>query len=75
VLQISNQLQRQKKKGSNSRQEEEGRCHERRDDHGRAGYSRSANRAHGHHSPPYSKINFYASDDPVISPEVSPVRH
>jgi L-serine deaminase len=61
VLQSLNQLQRKMKKGSNSRQEEEGRCHERRNAHGRAGYSRSASRAHGHHSPPYSERNFYAS--------------
>jgi hypothetical protein len=67
-------LQRQIKKGSNSRQEEEGRCHERRDDRGRVGYSGSASRAHGHHSPPYSEGNFYASEDPVSSPEVSHVR-
>ena len=45
VLHILNELQRQKKKGSNSRQEEEGRCHERRDDRGRVGYSRSTSRA------------------------------
>jgi hypothetical protein len=75
VLERLNQLQRQTKKGSNSRQEEEGRCHERRDDHVRVGYSRSASRAHGHNSPPYSKRNFYAADDPVRRLEVSPVRH
>ena len=63
------------KKGSNSKQEEEGRCHERRDDHERAGYSKSASRAHGHHSPPYSERKFYVSEDPISSPEVSPVRH
>jgi FtsZ-binding cell division protein ZapB len=68
VLQSLNQLQRQMKKRSNSRQEEEVRCHEGRDDHGKDGYSRSANRAHGHHSPPYSERKFYASDDPVSSP-------
>jgi hypothetical protein len=59
---------RQMKKGSNSRQEEEGRCHETRDDRGRVGYSRSSSRAHGHHSPTYSRRNFYASEDPVRSP-------
>jgi hypothetical protein len=75
VVQSLNQLQRQTKKGSNSRQEEEGRCHERRDDHGRVGYSRSVSRAHGNHSTPYLEIKFYASKDPVSSPEVSPVRH
>jgi hypothetical protein len=56
------------KKGSNSRQEEEGRFHERRNDHGRDGYSRSARRAHGHHSPPYLERKFYALEDPVSSP-------
>jgi hypothetical protein len=68
VFQSLNQLQRQMKKGSNSRQEEEGRCHERRDDRGRVGYSRSASRAHGQHSPPYSERNFNASEDPISSP-------
>jgi hypothetical protein len=75
VLQSLNKLQRQTKKGSKSKQEEEGRCHERMDDHGRVGYFKSANRARGHHSPPYSERNFYASEDPVSSPEVSPIRH
>jgi hypothetical protein len=68
-------LQKQTKKVSNSRQEEEGRCHERKDDHGRVCYSRSASRAHGYHSPPYSERKFYVVDDPIRSPEVSPVRH
>jgi hypothetical protein len=63
------------KKGSNSIQEEEGRCHERRDDRGRDGYSRSASRSHGHHSPTYSERIFYALDDLVSSPEVSLIRH
>jgi hypothetical protein len=63
------------KKGSNSRQEEEGRFHERRNDRGRAGYSISPSRAHGHHSPPYSERMLYASEDPVRSPEVSLVRN
>jgi hypothetical protein len=75
VLQSLNQLQRKTKKGSNSKQEEEGRFHERREDHGRVGYSRSANRTRRHHSPPYSERNFYASEDSISSPEVSPVRH
>jgi hypothetical protein len=74
VLQRLNLLQRKMKKGSNSRQEEEGRCHERRDDHGRDGYSISASKAHRHHPPPHSEGNFYASEDPARSPEVSPVR-
>jgi hypothetical protein len=50
-------------------------CHERRDARGRASYSRSDSRAPGHHSPPYSEINFYATNDLVSSPEVSPIRH
>jgi hypothetical protein len=61
VLQSLNQLQRKMKKVSNSKQEEEGRFHERREDHGRIGYSGSSNRTHRHHSPPYSERNFYAS--------------
>jgi hypothetical protein len=75
VMQSLNQLQRKTKNGSNSKQEEEGRCHERRDDHRRTGYSRSASRTHRHHSPPYSTRKFYASEDSISSPEVSPVRH
>jgi hypothetical protein len=75
VLHSLNQLQIQMKKGSNSRQEEEGRFHERRDDRGRDGYSRSASKAHGNHSPPYLEINFHALDDPVRSLEVSLVIH
>jgi hypothetical protein len=66
---------KQTKKRSNSRQEEEGGCHEIRDDHGRVGYSRSVRRAPRHHSPPYSERKFYASEDPISSPEVSHVRH
>jgi hypothetical protein len=62
------------KKGSNSIQEEGGKCHERRYSRGRAGYSRSDKKSRGHHSPPYSERNFYASKDPVSSPKVSPVR-
>jgi hypothetical protein len=63
------------KKGSNSKKEEDGRFRERREDHGRASYSRSSIRTHRHHSSPYSEINFYASEDPINSPAVSPVRH
>jgi hypothetical protein len=66
VLQILNQLQRQTNNGS--KQEEEGRYHEIRDDRGRDGYSRSASRAHRHHSPPYSTRNFYASEYSISSP-------
>jgi hypothetical protein len=62
-------------KGSKSTQWEEGRCHERTDAHGRAGYYRSTSRSPGHHSPPYPKRKFYAAYDPVSSPEVSLVRH
>jgi hypothetical protein len=68
-------LQRQTKNGSNSKQEEEGRYHERRDNHMKDGYSRSTSRTHRNHSPPYSTINSYASKDSISSPEVSPVRH
>jgi hypothetical protein len=75
VMQILNQLQRQTKNGSNSKQEEEGRCHERRDDRRRTVYSRSASRTHRHHSPPYSTRKFYAFEESLSSPEVSLVRH
>jgi hypothetical protein len=75
VLQSLNQLQRKTKKGSNSKQEEEDKFRERRKDRGIVGYSRSANKTHRHHSPPYSERIFYASEDPISSPEVSPVRH
>jgi FtsZ-binding cell division protein ZapB len=74
VLQSLNQLQRQMKKGSNSGQEGGGRCYERGYACGRDGYSRSASKDHGHHSPHYSERNFYALDDPISSPEVSPIR-
>jgi hypothetical protein len=63
------------KKVSNSRQKEEGRCHERRDNRGRVGYSRSASIAHGHHSPPYSERKFYASEYLISSRKVFPIRH
>ena len=66
VLQILNQLQRQTNNGS--KQEEEGRYHEIRDDRGRDGYSRSDRRAHRHHSPPYLERKFYASEYPISSP-------
>jgi hypothetical protein len=54
---------------------EEGRCYERRHDHGRADYSRSSSRAHRHHSPPYSARKFCASQFSLSSLEVSHVRH
>jgi hypothetical protein len=75
VMQSLNQLQRQARNGSNSRWEEEGRYHERRDNYRRVGYSRSARRTHRHHSPPYSTRKFYASEDSISSPEMSHVRH
>jgi hypothetical protein len=75
VMQSLNQLHRQEKNGSDSRQEEEGRHHERRDNYKRVGHSRSASRTHRHHSPPYSTRKFYASEDSISSPEVSHVRH
>jgi hypothetical protein len=68
-------LQRKTKRGSNSKQEEEGRYHERRYGCGRTGYSISASRTHIHHSPPYSTRKIYASEDSISSPEVSPIRH
>jgi hypothetical protein len=45
---ILNQLQRQINNVSNSRREEEGRYHERRDNYIRDGYSRSASISHSH---------------------------
>jgi hypothetical protein len=44
VMRSLNQLQRKKNNGSNSKQEEEGICHERKDDYRRVSYSRSASR-------------------------------
>jgi hypothetical protein len=73
VLYILNQLQDQSNNGS--KQEEEGRYHERRDDHGKAGYSRSDSRSHRHHSPPHSTRKFYAFEYSLRSLEVSPYRH
>jgi hypothetical protein len=75
VLQSLNQVQRKTKKGSNSKQEEEGIFHERRGDCGRVGYSRSASKTHRNHSPPHSEAIFYASEDPISWPEVSPIRN
>jgi hypothetical protein len=75
MMQSLNQLQRQAKNGSDSRHEEEGRHHERRDNYRRPSHSRSASRTHRHHSPPYSTRKFYASEDSISSPEVSHVRH
>jgi hypothetical protein len=66
VLEILNNFQRQ---------EEEGGCHEIRDDHGRVDYSRNASKSHGHHLPPFSERNFYASNDPISNPKVSPIKH
>jgi len=63
-----NQLHRHAKKGSISRHEEGGKQHERRDDCGRVGYSKSARKTHRHHSPPYSTRNLYASEDSISSP-------
>jgi hypothetical protein len=74
-MKILNQFQRKTKNGSNSKQEEERRCHKIRDDRRRASYSRSASRTHRHHSPPYSTRNFYASEDSIHSLEVSPIRN
>ena len=49
--------------------------HERRDNHNKDGYLRSARRTHRNHSPPYSTRMCYAYEDTISSPEVSPVRH
>jgi hypothetical protein len=54
-------------RGLNSKQEGKGKFHERREDCGKDGYSRSARRNHKHHSPPYSAITFYASEDSIRS--------
>jgi hypothetical protein len=74
-MQILNQLHRQTRNGSDSRQEEEGRYHERRDNYRRDRHSRSASRNHRQHSPPYSAGKLYASEDSLSSPEVSHDRH
>jgi hypothetical protein len=74
-MQSLNQLHRQAKNGSDSRQEGEGRYHERRDKYRRTGHSRSSSRTHRHHSPPYSSTKFYASKDSISNPEVSHVRY
>jgi hypothetical protein len=74
-MQILNQLQRKTKNESNSRHEEEGRYYERRYNYIRYGYSISDSITHRHHSPPYSTRKFYAFEDSISSPEVSPVRH
>ena len=63
------------KKGPNSEQEEEGQFHERREDRGRDGYSRSAIKNHRHHSPLYSTRKFYAFEESRSNLEVSPIRH
>jgi hypothetical protein len=75
VMQSLNQLHRQAKNGSDSRQEEEGRYHERRDNYKRDGHSRSASRTHRHHSPPYSTRKFYASEDSISKSRSVSVRH
>jgi hypothetical protein len=67
VMQSLNQLQRQTKRGSNSKQEEEGRYYERRDNHKKAGYSRSVSINHRNHSPPYSTRKSYESEDSISS--------
>jgi hypothetical protein len=75
VMQILNQLHMQVKNGSDSRQEEEGRYHERRDNYRGVGHSRSDRRTHRHYSPPYLRRKFYAYEDSISNPEVSPIRH
>jgi hypothetical protein len=75
VMKILNQLQWKTKNGSNSKQEDEGRCHERRYDNKRTGYSRSSIKNHRNHSPPYSSRKFHAFEYSLSSPEVSHVRN
>jgi hypothetical protein len=38
-------------------------------------HSISSSITHRHHSPPYSTRKFYASEDSISNPKVSPVRH
>jgi len=74
LIQILNMLQRQTKNGSNSRWEEEGRYHERRDKYKRFGYLRNARITHRYHSPPYTTRKFFVSKYSISSPEVFPIR-
>ena len=74
-MQSLNQLHRQAKNGSDSRHEEEGRTHERRDKYRRTSHSISSRGTHRHHSPPYSTRKFYASEDSISNPKVSLVRN
>jgi len=60
---------------SDSRQEEECRHHERRNNYKRTSHSRSDKRIHRHHSTPYSTRKFYAYEESTRNPEVSDVRH
>jgi hypothetical protein len=75
IMQILNHWQRQAKNGSDSRHEEEGRTHERRDKYRRTSHSIISRGTHRHHSPPYSTKKFYSFEDSISSPEVSHVRH
>jgi hypothetical protein len=75
VMQSLNQFHRETNNGSKLKHEEERRCHERRDDCRRVGYSTNSSITLRHHSPPYSTRKFYASEYSISSPEVSPVRH
>jgi hypothetical protein len=75
MMQSLNRLHRQAKNGLDSRQEEEGTHHERRDNYRRVGHSRSCNINHRHYSPPYSSRKFHASEYSISSPEVSHVMH
>ena len=68
VMQILNHMHRKMDNGSNSKQDEEGRCHERRDDCRKTGYSRSARKNHRHHSSPYPTRKFYSYEDSKSSP-------
>jgi hypothetical protein len=49
--------------------------HEIIDNHKSVGHSKSDRRIHINHSPHYSTRKFHASEDSIISPELSPIRN
>jgi hypothetical protein len=74
-MQSLNQLHMQVRNGSDSRQEEEGKYHERSDNYRRSSHSISDSITHRQHSPPYLERKFYASKYSISNPKVSHVRH
>jgi hypothetical protein len=68
-------LHKKTKRGSNSKKEEEGKYHERIDNHRKDGYSISDTRTQRNHSPPYLAGNYYAYEDSISIPKVSPIRY